>query len=867
MDFIPFNRMKERVENGKKESPFTHFNDLLNLGEMFIKLTTLGILSAVEEEREEHRYRSLHNLVRVSGIGDWVQILFNILHGPGAAYIIDEAFEEKRQLSEIRKTSWHNDSAKQLYESLKILIPTIQTNWDGMSWFELFARLRNKTRGHGALTSETASLIIKYLEESMAPFLEELLIFKRQWVFLKQNLSGKYNVQPLSKNIESFNYLKSAKEYDFTNGVYIYFGKPKHIELIEFESESDDLFIANGGFTEKKYELLSYFTGRVQLGNSDIYKRILTPLPNSETDGLDELDVRGKCFTNLPPVVDGYVKRKIEEEIYPILINDRHPVVTLLGRGGVGKTSAALKVLNEIMLESRYQSILWFSSRDIDLKETGAKQVKPQVLTLQEMAREYWKLVDKSKLEEKTQIQVDDFLAQLTKTDVGPTLFVFDNFETVANPVELFRQLDTFIRSPNKILITTRHREFKGDYPIEVKGMLEPEFRELVTATTKRLNMSILEEKDLQELFRKSEGHPYVVKIALGEMSKPGIRRPLDQVIASRDDILDALFERTYMMLSPGAKRVFLTLCNWRSTLPYLAVEAVMLRTRTEDDRFDPQEAIEELSRVSFIEIATSDNDNELFINVPIAASIFGKRKLSVDQSKALIESATEFLQYFGATQNTDIRHGLKPRIHRLFSNLKRTLDGTPSRLKDYLPMLEFIARHYSAAWINIANLVEEFENENKVELVKHYLQKYLEYAPESEETVRVWSRIAELNEGIDDMQGVIHALIEKCMIGNRPYYEISNVANKFNGFLRERLLDIDSEEKRVLAKKLLDLLESRIVEASATDCSRIAWLCLHLQDEEKASYYTELGLSKDSENEYCLSLKSRFGHINFVWS
>jgi len=61
-----------------------------------------------------------------------------------------------------------------------------------------------------------------------------------------------------------------------------------------------------------------------------------------------------------------------------------------------------------------------------------------------------------------------DYLARsLTKSGEGPLLFVFDNFETVRNPAELYRWLDTYVRLPNKVLITTRFREFKGDYPLE----------------------------------------------------------------------------------------------------------------------------------------------------------------------------------------------------------------------------------------------------------------------------------------------------------------------------------------------------------------------------------------------------------------
>ena len=44
---------------------------------------------------------------------------------------------------------------------------------------------------------------------------------------------------------------------------------------------------------------------------------------------------------------------------------------------------------------------------------------------------------------------------QLSQSEVGPILFVLDNFETVNDPVEIYNWLDTYIRNPNKLLITS----------------------------------------------------------------------------------------------------------------------------------------------------------------------------------------------------------------------------------------------------------------------------------------------------------------------------------------------------------------------------------------------------------------------------
>jgi hypothetical protein len=73
-----------------------------------------------------------------------------------------------------------------------------------------------------------------------------------------------------------------------------------------------------------------------------------------------------------------------------------------------------------------------------------------------------------------------------------------------------------------------------------------------------------------------------VIKILLGEVAKAGELVKVERIVADSDEILKALFERTYSGLSPVAKRVFLTLCNWRSLVPQIALEAVLLRPSNE---------------------------------------------------------------------------------------------------------------------------------------------------------------------------------------------------------------------------------------------------------------------------------------------
>jgi len=101
------------------------------------------------------------------------------------------------------------------------------------------------------------------------------------------------------------------------------------------------------------------------------------------------LEIVGNVFTNMPPRREGYVRRAVlEAELIDVLQDSRHPVVTLQGRGGVGKTSLALTVLHDVALDGECFAIVWFSARDIDLLSEGPRVVSADVLATEDVARD-----------------------------------------------------------------------------------------------------------------------------------------------------------------------------------------------------------------------------------------------------------------------------------------------------------------------------------------------------------------------------------------------------------------------------------------------------------------------------------------------
>src|SRR5262245_20066462 len=97
---LPLDRMWQRIETARQDSDTALVFDLLYLGELVVKLVTACLVAALDETHERHRYRLEYNLVRATGIGDWVQGLHDLLTGPAASHLIPHANSDRREITQ-----------------------------------------------------------------------------------------------------------------------------------------------------------------------------------------------------------------------------------------------------------------------------------------------------------------------------------------------------------------------------------------------------------------------------------------------------------------------------------------------------------------------------------------------------------------------------------------------------------------------------------------------------------------------------------------------------------------------------------------------------------------------------------------------
>ena len=855
--FIPLKLMLIRAKDSKQESDTAYFYDLMIIGEMVTKFTTLFLVANIEDDVERTRYRYEYRLVRADGIGEYADIITDISIGSAANYLprCVRDVEIVELNSKLNEGSWQLEATSNLnkcLDTLGIVGNALSKKSSLKIWYSNFSILRNKTKGHGSITPTQCSNVIETLEDALFPIIENFSAFKRNWSYLHQNMNGKYRLSCFANKTPEFDYLKSSREYKFQSGVYFYTDSPRFVALFKSNAELTKFLIVNGNFGgNNQFEVHDYYQNLNEKCDGSAYLEPPQRLPDSITGG-SKLSIVGESFTNLPMGQKEYIQRKeLEDELRRVLLDEnRYPIVTLKGRGGIGKTSLALYVISDILQNNpeRFDIVIWFSARDIDLTPDGPKQVQAVVINQQDISMEYFKQIGDERKSKKD--VVADFSKELTDNSIGKALYVFDNFETLSYPVEIYEWLNIYVRNPNKILITSRlNRNFKADYPVDVRGMTEDQCRELIDSTAKKLGITdLLSDAYIANLIEESDGHPYVLKIILSEVSKNGKATEVKRIVAGKDKVLDALFKRTYATLSIAAKRVFLTLSSWHSVIPYIALESVIMRSENENLDFDA--TIDELEKSSLIEIVERKDD--LFISVPLAAAIYGSQELDVSPMKIQIMSDRLLLMEFGAG-NARGKATLEAHITKKVKALK-------DRIKSYddfaheLPSMEYLSSKYPPIWNDIAFFYNKF---GVVEKEKECYRELLKVEREQQKRLDLWIRLRDLCCNNHDWEGESSALLEIVNMSCVPYDEISYAAYRVNKYYSDNFAN-DDLSKNYLIKTIIRKMEGRIKEANAVDCSRLAWLFLNMQDEPSALKYARMGLDIDSDNQHCRKLVNK---------
>ena len=881
-----FDRLDARIEHGREEGNYAYFRALGLKLEYVTKIVTSGIVACVADDPDRHRYSLEHQLVRADSLGDWVKVLNSALVGPPAEIRVSQARILARDLTQrVGPDDWRYAAVKDLAFAANQIGTSvgIGNKVSLRQFFDIATQLRNRSTGHGATTDTQCGNACRSLSNAIESVVRNLTLMKCSWVYIRQNVSQKYRVEPLLNDSSPFNYLKSTRKVRLAEGVYFHVNSATssgndhiYVPLIFSDAEVSDIELPNGNFKptkEPSFESLSYVTNNVTTRDGRRWRDSPSRRAPSLTQGNSELRVYHNVFSNAPKSAAHYIHRNsLESRLERELIDtSKHPIVTLIGPGGIGKTATALTTITKIArsTEVPYDFIIWISARDIDLLDTGPKPVRQQVFKKRDIADFTYRLLEPMDASIKGLDSlgvVERFLANGT---VYPTLFIFDNFETIEDPVDVFDWIDCHVRLPNKVLITSRIREFKGDYPINIPRMSEVEARELINSHSRLLRIeNLLSSEYVSRLINESDGHPYVIKIFLGQVASDNRLGALKRIVANSDDLLRSLFERTYDMLKVGSQRIFLLLSGRRTFVPEVAVEAVLNHTSSE--RFDVGSCLEQLHQFSLVDRVQSESDNEWFLGVPFAAFLYGHNMLKTSRFKSSVESDQRLLWELSTTRKGDVQRGVYPRVESLIRSCIEESKTSPTRFNDLLPVLEFLADKVPRTYLRLADLANQFhDSEEGMYQSQKYTRRYLQSSDIADSyRLEAWNRLAELYRASNDFGGEIHAICEAALLPTSQPSDLGNFARRLNARLSEMKksgsVDLSSSIVRDNLQNITHHMDKFSDKMSADHCSALAWLFVNaanlerpanVANLERARDVAALGFKKDPQNHHCKNI------------
>lgn len=830
--------------------------------ESAIKTIGIALCAGLRRSSSMALYRFEHQLVRADGLGTW-EATISACTTQSYAGFVDKDLQPLLTWLTQRRTHAEDHWAKAGAENCARILadlgsPSISlpTKLNLRYLISQLVQIRNKTKAHGAVGEEFFAQITPGYLQAIRGIMESCPLCSWEWLFLAER-PGKQNVKAVRLLGPSPAHLPEQEAERLrppTRGVYFRPSASASLhfcgDLLQTDWECQAFFVPNGGMNERgEAGFIDYASGRTSV--VDMARLLAPPAtpPPSATEGGSVLDVYSNVFGNLPPVPEGYVERPLlQSELRERLFDTNHPIITLHGRGGIGKTSLALYMAHKLAAEEppKFDHIIWLSARDLELKPTGTSEVRRAIPGLEDVCQLLAQFLD---IDPNT-----DALARVLH-DPGTVrscglLFVFDNFETLDDPRGVHQFLDTHTHVPNKVLITSRERAFKGDYPIEVGGMEPAEAFELLHREAIQLGVrNIIDDRAINQIYEYTDGHAYIMRVVVGEVARDRRWVPLKSLVTRRSDLLSAVFERSFNRLTPDGRWVFLAVANWRSVISELAL-LVVLGMRD----IDVESGIDECLKLSLI-VRSEVGNGQFCYYAPELARLFARKKLEGDPDRLAVNEDLQTLQHFGPIRQEDLGEvGIDQIVSEFVSHSQlRARDASAGEVAQIDNLLVQVAELWPRAWSDVAS----FRRDNQLgqEEVAYALRRAVEEQPYDK---RVWIARAEHARLMGDDATLVASLVSAADLDPENANLLREAAFQVCKYLDAHKHDIPRVRRGVYLASVRSHLERIVEKLDATGLSRLAWLFLLEGDSEGAWKYANRGLEKESTNTHCLNLVER---------
>ena len=851
------------------------FDAALLAGEVLIKWSTSTALSLLRVKDPGRADWLAQQVVRADSLGGWLPVLRQALKSLHRAHSTGSRTWAAALTGRVLERTASQDVTQALEGFRHVIRVLDEADYTGLdrgrhSFLDLMSDLvfiRNRTRGHGAQTAEffdecapplataVRSLIIAlpveavwYLrsprDEQQSELVEAIPLVGTDPLFgFETNTGdkGTAQIQVRTQEVEC--------ELERVAGV-------EHDAGLSF-------VFANGRWNDAQAicQFVDYSTGRTLFLQPGYATPDLDLLP-SETTARDALVWLDHIAHNLPPQPADFVNRPMLEAQLRTLLTDRqHRLITLRGGGGMGKTALALHALWEFVEAGEpfgYDFVLWFSARDIDLLESGPKERLRDVGDVDDVAESFAQLMADEQLV--GQDAVSYMVDQVSDTDGGPSyLIVLDNLETFESPARIQRVLDESVVLPSKVLLTSRHEEFRGDYPIEVSGMEETEADRLMVEEARRHYAEPRVDRKVRNKIAAATGsRAYAMKLAVAQIGQGLSPEEVTRSIPIRSDLLAALFDRSFEQLSEDGRFLYLMLGAVGRSVPELALKAIA--TVHGHDYDAGASALVALSLVS------RDDADAAYRHLRLTEMAYrhAKTELIGDPDELRIRALSrEFREWITPRGTLTDAEAFASSVIEAATSAPR---ATGLGVSELLRLTEELAEDYPSLWPQVAAALDT-AGSDYAERARTAYRRSAEQAEVDDPLP--WQRWSDFERRSgDDFQALVKS-IRAVETDATPVSYCSQVAFNLSEYISGHKQDIPVTRRSFLVSSVRVTLEDhdRGGRLDATALSRLGWLYLieyspmSNPDEalvEKARYCARRGLELDPGNYHCQGLLNR---------
>lgn len=295
----------------------------------------------------------------------------------------------------------------------------------------------------------------------------------------------------------------------------------------------------------------------------------------------------------------GFIGREKDIDAIRKLLMGAQQVVTIVGDGGIGKSSLALKIAYDFLdmdVNCPFDMILWTTAKSSILTPKGIEEIAGAITSFSGVVEDVANSVG---------APINDLQSNMNEIseylDTYKTLLIIDNLETILN--DAIRQFIREISQKCKILITSRIGLGELEYPRTLEGLSENEASLLIREMAKMRNSQVLQtlqNSKLVEISKKFHYNPLSIKWFVNSVESG---KSINEVMSDKKELFTYCLSNVYENLTYTAQTVLQTLLAARKSL-----HEAELCYLSEIEPFELKKALLKLTPTTMITREAKDN-------------------------------------------------------------------------------------------------------------------------------------------------------------------------------------------------------------------------------------------------------------------